>query len=88
MKELLLQIKQRTEKLLEEVEKLENLEFKYHTTCTISDHSVVKDQKELIEFLTMKLNTTVVMLGKVWGVSYEKLIKIKGREEYISISWI
>lgn len=64
MKELLLQIKQRTEKLLEEVEKLDDLEFSYHTMCTISDYSVVQDQKELVEFLKMKLKTATDMLDK------------------------
>ena len=65
MKELLLQVKQRTEKLLEEVEKLEDLEFSYHTMCTISDYSVVQDQKELVEFLTLKLQNATRLLGEV-----------------------
>lgn len=64
MKELLVQIKQRTEKLLEEIEKLDDLEFSYHTMCTISDYSVVQDQKDLVEFLKMKLKTATDMLDK------------------------
>lgn len=65
MKELLLQIKQRTEKLLEELEKLDDLEFSYHTLGTISDYSVVQDQKELVEFLKMKLKSATDMLDKL-----------------------
>lgn len=65
MKEILVQIKQRTEKLLEEVEKLEDLEFLYHTLCTISDYSVVQDQKELVEFLKMELKSATDMLDKL-----------------------
>lgn len=64
MKELLLQIKQRTEKLLEEVERLEDLEFSYHTMCTLSDYSVIQDQKELVEFLTGKLQNSTTLLGE------------------------
>ena len=48
MKELLLQIKQRTEKLIEEVDKLADLEFYYHTMCTITDYTVIQDQKDLV----------------------------------------
>lgn len=62
MKEILIQIKQRTDKLLEEIETLESLEFNYHTMCTISDYSVVQDQKELVEFLTLKLKNSLSML--------------------------
>lgn len=65
MKELLVQIKQRTEKLLEEIEKLDDLEFSYHTMCTISDYSVVQDQKDLVGFLKMKLKTATDMLDKL-----------------------
>lgn len=65
MKELLVQIKQRTEKLLEEIEKLDDLEFSYHTMRTISDYSVVQDQKDLVEFLKMKLKTATDMLDKL-----------------------
>ena len=63
MKELLLQIKQRTEKLIEEVDKLTDLEFDYHTMCTITDYSIIQDQKDLVEFLKMKLNSSVRLLG-------------------------
>ncbi|MEG2307257.1 MAG: hypothetical protein RSB94_07955 [Erysipelotrichaceae bacterium] len=65
MKELLLQIKQRTEKLLEEIERLEDLEFSYHTMCTLSDYSVVQDQKDLVEFLTGKLQNSTALLGEM-----------------------
>lgn len=64
MKELLLQIKQRTEKLIEEVDKLESLEFDYHTMCTITDYSIIQYQKDLVEFLKMKLNSSVRLLGE------------------------
>ena len=47
IKDVLLQIKQRTEKLIEEVDKLESLEFDYHTMCTITDYTVIQDQKRL-----------------------------------------
>lgn len=63
MKELLLQIKQRTEKLLEETEKLEDLEFQYHTLCCLSEYGTVQDQKDLVEFLKLKLKTSVDLLG-------------------------
>ena len=63
MKELLLQIKQRTEKLIEELDKLTDLEFDYHTMCTITDYSIIQDQKDLVEFLKMKLNSSVRLLG-------------------------
>ena len=63
MKELLLQIKQRTEKLIEELDKLEDLEFYYHTMCIITDYSIIQDQKDLVEFLKMKLNSSVRLLG-------------------------
>ena len=66
MKELLLQIKQRTEKLIEEVDKLESLEFDYHTMCTITDYSIIQDQKDLVEFLKMKLNSSVRLLGECY----------------------
>ena len=65
MKELLLQIKQRTEKLIEELDKLTDLEFDYHTMCTITDYSIIQDQKDLVEFLKMKLNSSVRLLGVV-----------------------
>ena len=64
MKELLLQIKQRTEKLIEELDKLTDLEFDYHTMCTITDYSIIQDQKDLVEFLKMKLNSSVLLLGE------------------------
>ena len=63
MKDVLLQIKQRTEKLIEEVDKLESLEFDYHTMCKITDYSVIQDQKDLVEFLKMKLNNSFQLLG-------------------------
>lgn len=59
MKELLLQIKQRTEKLIEELDKLADLEFDYHTMCTITDYSIIQDQKDLVEFLKIKFNSSV-----------------------------
>lgn len=65
MKELLFQIKQRTDKLIEEIDKLEDMEFKYHTLCAISDYCVIQDQKDLIEFLKMKLKNSVEMLDKI-----------------------
>lgn len=58
-REILLQAKQRIEKLLEEQTKLEDLEFEYHTMCTLNDYSVVQHQKDLVEFLVMKLDTTL-----------------------------
>lgn len=64
MKDTLTQLIQRAEKLKVEVEKLESLEFDYHTMCTISDYTVVQDQKELVEFLTLKLKNTVSLLGE------------------------
>lgn len=64
MKEVLTQLIQRAEKLKEEVEKLESLEFDYHTMCTISDYTIVQDQRELVEFLTLKLKNTVSLLGE------------------------
>ncbi|QEP53314.1 hypothetical protein BS46_gp132 [Acinetobacter phage BS46] len=64
MKETLTQLIQRAEKLKEEVEKLESLEFDYHTLCKISDYTIVQDQKELVEFLTLKLKNTVRLLGE------------------------
>ena len=64
MKELLLQIKQRTEKLIEELDKLEDLEFYYNTLFTITDYSIIQDQKDLVEFLKMKLNSSVRLLGE------------------------
>lgn len=59
MKDVLLQIKQRTEKLIEELDKLEDLEFYYHTLYTITDYSIIQDQKDLVEFLKMKLNSSL-----------------------------
>lgn len=64
MKETLTQLIQRAEKLKEEVEKLESLEFDYHIGCTVSDYTIVQDQKELVEFLTLKLKNTVRLLGE------------------------
>lgn len=64
MEEVLTQLIQRAEKLKEEVEKLESLEFDYHTICTISDYTVVQDQKEFVEFLIGKLKNTVSLLGE------------------------
>ena len=66
MKDVLLQIKQRTEKLIEEVDKLTDLEFYYHTMCTITDYTVIQDQKDLVEFLKMKLNSSVRLLGECY----------------------
>lgn len=63
MKCILLQIKQRTEKLIEEVDKLTDLEFDYHTLATITDYTVIQDQKDLVEFLKMKLNNSFQLLG-------------------------
>lgn len=64
MKDILTQLIQRAEKLKEEVEKLESLEFDYHTMCIISDYTIVQDQKELVEFLTLKLKNTMSLLGE------------------------
>lgn len=64
MEDVLTQLIQLAEKLKEEVEKLESLEFDYHTMCTISDYTIVQDQKELVEFLTDKLKNTVSLLGE------------------------
>lgn len=64
MEDVLTQLIQRAEKLKEEVEKLESLEFDYHIMCTISDYTIVQDQKELVEFLTGKLKNTVSLLGE------------------------
>ena len=64
MKDMLTQLIQRAEKLKVEIEKLESLEFDYHTMCTISDYTVVQDQKELVEFLTFKLKNTIRLLGE------------------------
>ena len=58
-KNLLEQIKQRTDKLIEEQDKLQNMEFDYHTMWTISDYSIIQDQKDLVEFLTMKLKNSI-----------------------------
>ena len=66
MKDVLLQIKQRTENLIEELNKLEDLEFEYHTMCTITDYTVIQDQKDLVEFLKMKLNSSVRLLGECY----------------------
>ena len=62
IKDVLLQIKQRTEKLIEELDKLTDLEFDYYTMCTITDYSIIQDQKDLVEFLKMKLNSSVRLL--------------------------
>ena len=64
MKDVLLQIKQRTEKLIEELDKLTDLEFDYHTIFTITDYSIIQDQKDLVEFLKMKLNNSFQLLGE------------------------
>ena len=64
MKELLLQIKQRTEKLIEELDKLEELEFDYSVMAKISDYSIIQDQKDLVDFLKMKLNSSLRLLGE------------------------
>ena len=61
-KNLLEQIKQRTDKLIEEQDKLESMEFDYHTMCTISDYSIIQDQKDLVEFLTGKLKNSISIL--------------------------
>lgn len=61
-KNLLEQIKQRTDKLIEEQDKLQHMEFDYHTLCTISDYSIIQDQKDLVEFLTMKLKNSIDIL--------------------------
>lgn len=61
-KNLLEQIKQRTDKLIEEQDKLESMEFDYHTMCTISDYSIIQDQKDLVEFLTIKLKNSISVL--------------------------
>lgn len=61
-KNLLEQIKQRTDKLIEEQDKLQHMEFDYHTMCTISDYSIIQDQKDLVEFLIGKLKNSVSVL--------------------------
>ena len=61
-KNLLEQIKQRTDKLIEEQDKLESMEFDYHTMCTISGYSIIQDQKDLVEFLTDKLKNSISIL--------------------------
>lgn len=61
-KNLLEQIKQRTDKLIEEQDKLQHMEFDYHTLCTISDYSIIQDQKDLVEFLIGKLKNSVSVL--------------------------
>lgn len=66
MKDVLLQIKQRNEKLIEEIDKLTDLEFDYHTMCTITDYSIIQDQKDLVEFLKMKLTSSVRLLGECY----------------------
>ena len=60
-KNLLEQIKQRTDKLIEEQDKLESLYFMY-SIGDFEDHSVVKAQEELVEFLTMKLKSSISIL--------------------------
>ena len=60
-KNLLEQIKQRTDKLIEEQDKLESLYFMYNIG-DFEDRSVVKAQEELVEFLTMKLKNSVSVL--------------------------
>ena len=61
-KNLLEQIKQRADKLIEEQDKLQSMEFDYHTMCTISDYSIIQDQKDLVEFLMGKLKNSTIML--------------------------
>lgn len=61
-KNLLEQIKQRTDKLIEEQDKLQHMEFDYHTLCTISDYSIIQDQKDLVEFLIGKLKNSISVL--------------------------
>ena len=61
-KNLLEQIKQRTDKLIEEQAKLDSMEFDYHTMCTISDYSIIQDQKDLVEFLIGKLKNSISIL--------------------------
>ena len=61
-KNLLEQIKQRTDKLIEEQDKLQHMEFDYHTLRTISDYSIIQDQKDLVEFLIGKLKNSVSVL--------------------------
>jgi len=63
MKELLKQIQQRTEKLLDEVEKRDELQGCINEYCsTDRDYEELKEQKEYVEFLTMKLKTSVSLL--------------------------
>ncbi len=64
MKDVLLQIKQRTEKLIEELDKLEELEFDYNLMTKITDYSSIQDQKDLVDFLKMKLNSSLRLLGE------------------------
>lgn len=61
-KNLLEQIKQRTDKLIVEQDKLQHMEFDYHTLCTISDYSIIQDQKDLVEFLIGKLKNSISIL--------------------------
>lgn len=61
-KNLLEQIKQRTDKLVEEKDKLQHMEFDYHTLCTISDYSIIQEQKDLVEFLIGKLKNSISIL--------------------------
>lgn len=61
-KNLLEQIKQRTDKLIEEQDKLENMEFNYHTMCNISDYSIIQEQKDLVDFLIGKLKNSISVL--------------------------
>lgn len=61
-KNLLEQIKQRADRLIEEQDNLESMEFDYHTMCTISDYSIIQDQKDLVEFLTGKLKNSISVL--------------------------
>lgn len=60
-KNLLEQIKQRTDKLIEEQDKLESLEFMYNLG-DFEDRSIVKDQEDLVEFLTGKLKNSISIL--------------------------
>lgn len=67
MKDVLLQIKQRTEKLIEELDKLEELEFDSSVMAKITDYStisIIQDQRDLVDFLKMKLNSSLRLLGE------------------------
>lgn len=63
MKDILIQLTQRAEKLKEEIEKLGRLESDFKEAPTFANYGKINDQKELIEFLTFKLKNTVSLLG-------------------------